>query len=226
MIATVQLVDLGPAGTLRAVMRRPKPRDTPGLRSAQVAVFAPLALSGPPPVSRAGLIAFWDDQDAFDRFLDGDPIGKRFAGGFQARLRPLRAHGSWPGLPGDVPQTRAVEHDGPAVVLTLARLRISQVVRFLRASRPAERAALASDGMIWGSAAVRLPFVATVSIWQDARLTATYAYGRQEPAHSHAISEQQRKDFHRQSAFIRFAPTRLEGSLGGSNPLVAAEIAT
>jgi hypothetical protein len=226
MIATVQLVDLGPAGTLRAIMRRPKPRDTPGLRSAQVAVFAPLALSGPPPLSRAGLIAFWDDHDGFDRFLDGDPIGERFAGGFQARLRPLRAHGSWPGLPADVPQTRAVEHDGPAVVLTLARLRVSQVVRFLRASRPAERAAVASDGMIWGSAAVRLPFLATVSIWQDARLAATYAYGRQQPAHSHAISEQQRKDFHRQSAFIRFVATRLEGSLGGLNPLVAAEIAT
>jgi hypothetical protein len=119
-----------------------------------------------------------------------------------------------------------VEHDGPAVVLTLARLRVSQVVRFLRASRPAERAALASDGMIWGSAAVRPPFVATVSIWQDARVTVTYAYGRQQPAHSEAISEQQHKDFHRQSAFIRFAPTRLEGSLGGSNPLVASEIAT
>jgi hypothetical protein len=67
--------------------------------------------------------------------------------------------------------------------------------------------------------------VATVSIWQDARVTATYAYGRQQPAHSEAISEQQRKDFHRQSAFIRFAPTRLEGNLGGSNPLVASEIA-
>jgi hypothetical protein len=226
MIATVQLADLGPAGTLRAVMRRPKPRDTPGLRSAEVAVLAPLALSGPPPVSRAGLIAFWDDDDAFDRFLESDPIGKCFAGGFQARLRPLRAHGSWPGLPADVPQSRAVEHDGPAVVLTLGRLRISQAVRFLRASRPAERAALACDGMIWGSAALRPPFVATVSIWQDARATATYAYGRQQPAHSEAISEQQRKDFHRQSAFIRFAPTRLEGSLGGSNPLVASEIAT
>ena len=134
MIATVQLADLGPAGTLRAVMRRPKPRDTPGLRSAEVAVFAPLALSGPPPVTRAGLIAFWDDDDAFDRFLDSDRTGKRFAGGFQARLRPLRAHGSWPGLPADVPQSRAVEHDGPAVVLTLARLRVSQVVRFFSSS--------------------------------------------------------------------------------------------
>ena len=65
-----------------------------------------------------------------------------------------------------------------------------------------------------------------MSIWGDAQVTAAFAYGRQPPAHSDAISAQQRKDFHRQSAFIRFAPTRLEGSLGGSNPLVAAEIAT
>lgn len=224
MIATVQLADLGPVGSLRALLRKPKPRHTPGLRSAEVAVFAPLARSRPPPIGRAGLIAFWDDADAFERFLDRDALGRAFAGGFQARLVPLRAHGSWPGLPADVPESRAVQHDGPVVVLTLGRLRISQVVRFLRASRPAERAALAQDGMIWGSAAVRPPFVATVSIWTDARATAAYAYGGQPPAHSAAIAEQRRKDFHRQSAFIRFAPTRLEGNLAGLNPLVASEI--
>jgi hypothetical protein len=225
MIATVQLADLGPAGTLRAIVRRPRPSDTPGLKAAEVAVFAPLAVSGPPPIRRAGLIAFWDDDDGFDRFVDNDPIGQRFSGGFQARLRPLRAHGSWPGLPADVPASRAVQHDGPVVVLTLGRLRISQAVRFLRASRPAERAAAAHDGMIWGSAAARPPFVATMSIWEDAPVTAAYAYGRQQPAHSGAISAQERKDFHRQSAFIRFAPTRLEGTLRGSNPLVASDIA-
>jgi hypothetical protein len=225
MIATVQLADLGPASTLRAIMRRPKPSDTPGLKAAEVAVCAPLALSGPPPIRRAGLIAFWDDDDSFDRFVDNDPISQRFSGGFQARLRPLRAHGSWPGLPVDVPTSRAVQHDGPVVVLTLGRLRISQAVRFLRTSRPAERAAAAHDGMIWGSAAARPPFVATMSIWGNAQVTAAFAYGRQPPAHSDAISAQQRKDFHRQSAFIRFAPTRLEGTLRGSNPLAASDIA-
>jgi hypothetical protein len=225
MIATVQLADLGPATTLRAIMHRPKPSDTPGLKAAEVAVFAPLALSGPPPIRRAGLIAFWDDVDAFDRFVDNDPIGQRFSGGFQARLRPLRAHGSWPGLPADVPTSRAVQYDGPVVVLTLGRLRISQAVRFLRTSRPAERAAAAHDGMIWGSAAARPPFVATMSIWGNAQATAAFAYGRQPPAHSDAISAQQRKDFHRQSVFIRFAPTRLEGTLLGTNPLVASDIA-
>lgn len=224
MIATVQVADLGRADTLRAVMRRPKPSATPGLRAADVAVFAPLALSGPPPIRRAGLIAFWDAEDAFESFRDDDPIAQRFAGGFQARLRPLRAHGSWPGLAPDIPTSRAVQHDGPAVVLTLGRLRISQAVRFLRASRPAERAAAAHSGLLWGSAAARPPFVATVSIWENAHAAAAYAYRRQQPAHSEAISAQQLKDFHRQSAFIRCAPIRLEGTLRGPNPLEASEI--
>jgi hypothetical protein len=224
VIATVQLADLGPVGTAQVLMRRPKPVDVPGLRSAELALFAPLALAGPPPISRAGLIAFWDDDAAFDRFIETDAIGRRFSGGFHARLRPLRAHGSWPGLPADVPDSRAARHDGPVVVLTLGRLRFSQAVRFLRASRPAEKAANAHDGMLWGSAAVRPPFVATMSIWESAQSTAAYAYGQQRPAHSDAIAEQQRKDFHRQSAFIRFAPTRLDGALGGSNPLTASTI--
>lgn len=224
MIATVQLVDLGALGSLRAMARAPKPGAVPGLRSADVAVLAPLALAGPPPLGRAGLIAFWDDEDAFERFRHDHPLGQRFAGGLEARLRPLRAFGSWPGLPADVPSSRAVQHDGAVVVLTLGRLRLSQAVRFLRASRPAERAATEHEGMIWGTAAARPPFVATVSIWRDAQASAAYAYGRQQPAHSDAITEQQRKDFHRRSAFIRFAPTRLQGALEGRNPLVAADI--
>jgi heme-degrading monooxygenase HmoA len=225
MMATVQVVDLDPIHTLRALGRRPKPGDTPGLRMAEAAVFAPLAPSGPPPIRRAGLIAFWDSEEAFDEFLDDDPIAERFTGGVQARLRPLRAYGSWPGLPEDVPVSRAVRSDGPVVVLTLGRLRIPQAVRFLRTSRPAERAAAAHPGLVWGSAAARPPFVATVSVWRNAQVTAAYAYGHQQPAHSDAIAAQQRKDFHHESAFVRFSVTRLEGALSGSNPLVASDVA-
>lgn len=226
MIATVHVVDLGPVGTMQALVRRPKPANVPGLRAADVALLVPLALSGPPPIRRAGLIAFWDDDDAaIDRFLAEDPVGRRFSGGFHARLRPLRAHGTWPGLPADIPQSRAVPHDGPVVVLTLGRLRISEVIRFLRASRPAERTARAYDGMMWGTAGARPPFVATISIWRSDRTAAAYAYGQQQPAHSEAIAEQQRKDFHRQSVFIRFAPIRLEGALAGSNPIAASAVA-
>ena len=225
MIATLQMAEVGPVGTLRSLLQRPKPAAISGLRSAETAVLAPLAMSGPPSVRRAALIAFWDDEAAFDRFLHNDPLGRRFAGGFQARLRPLRAFGAWPGLPVDVPAGRAVQHDGPVIVLTLGRLRLSQTVRFLRTSRPAERAALAHEGLIWGTAAARPPFVATVSMWKDTAAAAGYAYGQQRPAHSDAITEQRRKDFHKQSAFIRFAPLRVEGALSGPDPLAASDVA-
>jgi hypothetical protein len=225
LIATVQLIDAGPLDTVRTLVRRPRPGRTPGLRWAEGAVFAPLAAGGPPPVRRAGLIAFWDDEDAFARFEEEDPLGQRYRGGFEARLRPLRAHGAWPGLPEGVPTARNVPHDGPVVVLTLGRLRVSQAIRFLRASRPAEHAAVAHPGFLWGTAAARPPFVATVSIWRSSRDSSTYAYGRQQPAHTLAMNEQERKDFHKESSFIRFAPLRLQGGLSGPNPLDLARVA-
>ena len=53
---------------------------------------------------------------------------------------------------------------------------------------------------------------------------ATYAFGRQQPQHSHAIEAQRRKDFHRRSAFVRFAPLHVEGVLEGPNPLSPAMV--
>lgn len=225
MHVTVQLADLGPTTTVRTLARRPVLADVPGLRSAETALLAPLAFSRPPPVSRAGLVAFWDDEDAADDFIGTHPLGRRFSGGIEARLRPLRAYGSWPGLSTEVPTTRAVPHDGPVVVLTLARLRTSQALRFARTSRPAEKAAVAHDGMLWGTAAVRFPFLATISIRASSQASASYAFGKQHPDHSAAIAEQHRKDFHNESAFIRFAAVKLQGDLRGSNPLDASTVA-
>ena len=65
----------------------------------------------------------------------------------------------------------------------------------------------------------RPPFVATCSLWESSRALMTYAYGRGEPAHAHAIDAHEAKPFHHQSAFIRFRPYDSRGSLGGKNPL-------
>jgi hypothetical protein len=218
VIATVDIVDVGAAGTLRSLVRRTPTRDeAPGLRWASTAALAPLAATRPPNLRRIALLAFWDDDARAKEFADSHPVGRRFADadGLHVAMRPLRAFGSWPGLDADVSGDRDAPHDGPVVVLTLGRLRISQTIRFLRTSRAAERAALESPGMRWGTASARPPFVATISIWDDGRAAATYAYGRREPAHSNAIAEQQRKDFHRQSAFVRFAPVRASGAIDG-----------
>lgn len=221
MIATVDIADLGVRGTLRSLRQRPASSAVPGLRWLDTATAVPLASKLPPAFRRAVMIAFWDDEQAAAAFACEHPLGQRFAeNGFHAVLRPLRAYGTWPGLPDDVPRARATEHDGPVLVTTLGMLRMSQGIRFLRASRPAERAARAAEGLIWGTAAtrpagLRPPFMATISVWESADAAAAYAYADPAGGHPRAITNQRRKDFHHESTFIRHAPLAITGSIRG-----------
>jgi len=217
MIATIDVADIGALSTLKAFRRRPTPNDVPGLRWLDVAAAVPLASKRPPSMRRAVLFAMWSDESAAAAFADSHPLAERFAHDcFHAVLRPLRAFGAWPGLPDAVPRTRTTQHDGPVIVTTLGRLRMSQALRFLRASRPAERAAIAADGFVWGTAAARPPFVATVSVWSSDEAAAAYAYADAHAGHPQAIAQQRRKDFHHESAFVRYAVVSTSGALPGA----------
>jgi len=221
MIASVHVADLG-FRSVRVLLRgTPRPRSVPGLRHAVVALGAPLSpslVSAPQP-GRVGLVAFWDDEGALDAFLDGHRTAREMAGGWHVRLEPVRMWGTWPGVPEGIPRPRTVEHDGPAVVLTLGRLRLGQSVRFLRTSARAQPAVIAAEGLTWGTGLARPPFVATCSLWDSARALAAYAYGQDEPAHTQAIQADRAKPFHQRSAFIRCRPLVSHGSLAGRNPL-------
>jgi hypothetical protein len=220
VIATVDVADLGRRSLIGALRGRPAPGELPGLRWLDVAPAAALASNRPPGLRTAVLFAMWDDERSAQAFGETHALAARFAGkGFHAVLRPLRAFGSWPGLPADIPRSRVTHHDGPVIVTTLGRLRISQALRFLRASRPAERAALGSDGFVWGTAAARPPFVATLSVWSSADRAAAYAYADPDAGHPRAITQQRRKDFHHESAFVRYAVTSSTGTLPGAPPI-------
>jgi hypothetical protein len=226
MIATIDVADMGILSTLWALRRRPTPIDAPGLRWLDVAPTVPLSSKRPPGLRQAVLLAMWDDENAAASFADTHRLAQLFAdNGFHAVLRPLRAFGAWPGLPDDVPRTRVTQHNGPVIVTTLGRLRMSQTVRFLRASRPAERAALKADGLVWGTAAsrpARRPFMSTVSVWSSDEAAAAYAYADAHAGHPQAIARQRRKDFHHESAFIRYAIVSTSGTLPGVPPLDSA----
>jgi hypothetical protein len=153
-------------------------------------------------------------------------MAAKLAGGFHIRLEPLRAHGTWPGLPADVPKSRTVEHEGAAAVLTLGRTRISQLPRFLRTSAKAEGRAIQSPGLIWATGLARPPFFATFSLWQSTEALSTYAYGVDKLEHPDAIAAGRAKEFHHQSAFIRFRPYGSEGHLDGKNPLPESWMST
>jgi hypothetical protein len=221
VIASVHLADLSVRRTLAVLRRAPDPASTPGLRYAKVALAAPLrsSLLPAPDLRRPALVAFWDGDDALSRFLAEDREAAPFAQGWQVRLEPLRAFGSWPGLPSDLPASRAIDYDGPTVVLTLGRLRITQALRFLRASAKAEGAVLAAPGLIWATGLGRPPLVATCSLWESSHAASTYAYGPIDTAHQNAITTDRARPFHHESAFIRFRPYGSNGRLDRKNRL-------
>ncbi len=218
MLASVHIADVGPATTLRRLWRTPS---APGLRHANVAVTAPLGGSIRPSLQagRLALVAFWEDDRALDRFLADHPMAAALRGGWHARLDPLRAHGTWPGLPDDVPRRRDVDHEGPAAVVTLGRLRLTQAPRFIKTSNKAENRVLGAPGLIWATGMARPPFLATCSLWESTDALSAYAYGPHDPAHPDAIAADRAKPFHHQEAFIRFRPYGSTGSLAGRNAL-------
>lgn len=225
MRASVHIADLGARTMLDAARRRPTPGQVPGLLDAHLATAAPLRTSAVPSVAldRLALVSLWKDDAAIDAFEADHPVANLMAGGWRVRLEPLRRWGSWPGLPESLPTERApgVDLPGPFAVVTLARTRMTGIVRFLRTAQKAESAAVATPGFIWGTALAMPPFFATVSLWESTRALSAYAYGRSQPAHHHAIDIDRAKPFHHQSAFIRFRPYASIGSLGGRNPLPA-----
>jgi hypothetical protein len=221
MLASVHVADIGVAATPRFLFRAPRVDEVPGLRSSDVAVCAPLSgrLRPPKQLGRVAFIGFWDDERALEGFLSSHPTAAALSGGWQARLEPVRRHGDWPGLPESVPTDRAATTDGPAIVLTLARIRMPEVPRFFRTNAHAEASVLRAPGLVWATGMARPPFLATCSLWESSRALATYAYGRSDPGHPDAVAENERKGFHHRSAFVRFRPLRVDGHLDGKNPL-------
>jgi hypothetical protein len=226
MIASVHLADVGARSAFSITRKDPARGSIPRLRNANLFIAAPLSgcVIPSPQFGRAGLVAFWEDDDALDRFLADDSLAAKFASGWHVRLAPLRAHGTWPGLPREeIPTDRRVEHEGPVAAITLGRLRASQAIRFLRASAKAEASVVVAPGLIWATGFAQVPrIVSTFSLWESTRALSTYAYGTKDPGHPDAIAGGDAKPFHHQQTFIRFRPYGAHGQLEGRNPLTVS----
>jgi hypothetical protein len=220
MLVSVHIADISPRDLLNA-QRAPRPASTPGLRSANVASCAQLGGSvlPVPKLTRAGLVAFWDDDASLDAFLETSALARILEPGFRVRLAPLRAHGTWPGLDADIAQSRTVEHDGAAAVVTIARTKWTRLPAFLGTSNKAEKAVVVAPGLIWATGMGKPPFFATFSLWESTRSLSTYAYGNRDRGHPDAMAANDAKPFHHESAFIRFRPYDAHGRLDGKHPL-------
>lgn len=218
MIASVHLADVGPRAALKLLGKTRKGPRAPGLRYGVVTTTAPLSghYLPRPSLGRVGLIAMWDSEPALQSFLVGDPLAQVFAGGWRVRLQPTHVFGAWPRLDDLVPRKLAMTDDEPAAVITLGRLRLSQTVRFLRASASAEALAVRDPALLVSTGLARPPaIVATFSLWQSTAAMREYAFGAAEPGHRAASLAHARRPFHHESTFMRFRPYAAEGSWPG-----------
>lgn len=232
-VHTFHLAELSPSVSVRALARPPSSRSVPGLDHAECLALMRL---GAPAVSphrmqlrRIALFAQWHDEDAVERFLGEDALGRHLAGGWHVRLEFLRRWSTLLKALPDLP-ARAGDWDPgePVVAVTVARMRLREVPRFLHWGKPVER--LVRDhpgGATLALAGVRPPrTISTFSVWRSVREMEEMVHGRSavpEPErHVAAMAERERRDFHHEFATFRFRPLSEHGAWEGRTGIVPA----
>jgi len=176
-------------------------------------------------VGQLAMFAAWDNEGVIDDFLAGTALGRSLAGGWHVRLRFLRRWGhvaAFDGLPSVAGES---DPDAPVVAVTLARLKLPQVPRFVRWGKPVERLVRDHPGKTFALAAAR-PWrtISTFSVWRAAREMTDMVFGRSAIAaadrHSAAMAERERKDFHREFTTLRFTCIGEYGAWDGRTAIV------
>jgi hypothetical protein len=213
----------------RALLRQPSSATVPGLDHAECLALMRL---GAPTLSparlqlrRVAVFAQWRDEDALERFLADDPLGRRLAQGWHVRLEFLRRWSTIAALPGLPVRAGTWDREEPVVAVTLARMRIPEVPRFLHWGKPVERLVRDHPGTTLALAAFRPPrTISTFSVWRTVREMEEMVHGHSGVAdpqrHAAAMAERERRDFHREFATYRFRPLSEHGAWDGRTGIV------
>ena len=219
-----------PARTsITALLKPPSGVDVPGLRHAECMTImrlgAPIVSPSRIQLRRLAVFASWDDEAAIDGFLEHHPVGRRLAAGWHVRLDFLRRWGNVEAFDGLPIETGPTDPDEPVVAVTLARMRLTRLPRFLRWGRPVETLVRDHPGNTLALAGLRMPrTVSTFSIWRTAHEMTEMVLGHSavdEPErHIAAMRERDRKDFHFEFTTLRFRTLSEHGEWEGRRDLV------
>ncbi len=212
-----------------ALFRPPDASSVPGLRHAEcmtvMALGSPILSPARMQVRQLACFASWADERRLDAFLTDAPLGRTLASGWHVRLEFLRRWGrisEFDDLPESVGDVDPAE---PVVAVTLARLRLSQLPRFIRWGKPVEELVRDHPGTTLALAATRPPrTVSTFSVWQTQREMTDMVHGRgllpNARRHATAMVERERRDFHHEFTTLRFRALTESGSWQGRTNIV------
>lgn len=228
-VFTFHLVKSGFSSTIRALVNPPRPHKISGLIHAECMAGMTLGspIFSPSRILLGQLVVFaqWENELAIDHFLKNDTLGKTLATGWHVRLKYLRQWGKIDEFLIPKASEEADDPEMPVVAVTLARMRLLQVPRFIRWGRPVEKLVRDHPGVSLALAAMRLPrTVSTFSIWNAQRDMIKMVHGHsavpQPKRHSEAMKERDRKDFHIQFTTLRFKPLAEYGEWQGRTNIV------
>ncbi|MFG3340506.1 hypothetical protein [Glycomyces sp. NPDC048151] len=213
----------------RSVGAIARPPAAPGLR--HVEVLAAMELGAPVVSPRRmqlrhlAVFAEWADDAALDAFLAEHPLGRVLGTGWHVRLQYLRRWGEVRELAHLPAETGRTDPAEPVVAVTLARMRLPELPRFLHWGRPVERQVRDHPETTLALAAMRpARTVSTFSVWTSSRAMTGMVHGRDPgPAarlHHEAMAERERRDFHREFTTLRFRPLAEHGAWEGRANIV------
>ncbi|MEQ8210195.1 MAG: hypothetical protein RH917_10220 [Lacipirellulaceae bacterium] len=201
----------------------------PGLNHAECLAMMKLGASILSParmqLHNLAMFASWESDTAIDKFLANSKLGKELASGWHVRMEFTRRWGKvseFQGLPKSI---GAQDPAAPVVAVTLARMRLPQVPRFIRWGKPVETLVRDHPGITLALAAMRLPrTVSTFTIWKSQQEMTDMVHGRSSvPSprrHTDAMVERERKDFHFEFTTLRFRPLAEYGEWQGRSKIV------
>lgn len=171
-------------------------------------------------IRQVAVFAQWENEAAIDHFLAENSFGKVLAKGWHTRLAFMRQWGKITEF--DIPAA-TTEPDNPdtvVVAVTLARMKMPEVPRFIRWGRPVEKLVRDHPGTTLSLASIRLPrTVSTFSIWKSQKEMTDMVHGHstvpQPKRHINAMQERDRKDFHVEFTTLRFRPLSEFGQWNG-----------
>ena len=219
-VFSFHLVECGAVSSFRALRQPPRTDNT--LRLLHVDCLVPMTLGRPVFLpwryhpGQLAVFARWRSESAIDDFFAECKLGAMLAGGWHVRMEFLRRWGRIAELD-DLPIV-ASDYDEslPVVAVTLARLRLSQALRFIRWGKPVEEQVRDHPATTISMAAMRpLRTLSTFSIWKTQKAMTDMTHGRDggplAQRHANAMRERDRKDFHHEFTTMRFRPISEHG---------------
>ena len=166
------------------------------------------------------VFAQWENENSFTEFLQTNSLGKELSKSWYLKLKYVKQWGSISHF--NIPKNQIeIDNENQAVVaVTLARMKYTEIPRFLRWGRPVEKLVRDHSGTTLSLASIRYPnLISTFSIWKSQKEMSEMVHGHSKmenpKRHSNAMKERSRKDFHFEFTTLRFLPISEHGTWNG-----------